>query len=666
MSRLLLVVCALAPLCAGGFDVHLPIGAATTLQCNLEGGTSLWDCAAAAVGAACGAEAMATEHCPYGGARHLLQTALEGLFRKSAGDASNTLAEGACGAGPDAAPCRAAAEPALSAALDAAGGYACGQGGAVSAGPRLASVLAALPPRARSLNATCGAFSAADAEAYDVIVVDGAIVGACDVGAVLEAALVRLAPRGTLVVRGAAPCASDGVYGATWAAVARLGRRDWVDVALGVFDGGIAFVHQRRARSPGSRGAVDGPFDDARLQRVFSTFQNDFESIYPMTLGPDALLASRVSQRGDGDYAGAASCGPAERDAVASLWADHRASVGFQDVWEYTSLLGCPEKAWLRPILASHLQGTRNMTSMRQTAQPLIVVNVGANKGYSIAKLLSEVAPELAVTPAAWGSQLRVLGAKQACGWCRDCLDEGGETAAFIAGAPAQRGLVLDLHAIEPLGANVRLLQSVLEAFGFRAAEGGVWTLDVQGVSARVTLHAVAASDSDRSALFPALAAGEEVGGLCDEFGDSCADVFHGYYDPERLEQLERVQVRSLDSLFPDLRIDLLLVDVEGADPDVLKGAAKMLVGRRVAFVEFENHFRGAWAVTALKDVVSDVFEARGFDCYLQGAHSALWPLSRGCWHANYDVKVWSNVACLARSEQDWHHVLDRHVVRGS
>ena len=81
------------------------------------------------------------------------------------------------------------------------------------------------------------------------------------------------------------------------------------------------------------------------------------------------------------------------------------------------------------------------------------------------------------------------------------------------------------------------------------------------------------------------------------------------------------------------------------------------------AQVEFEHHFRGAWATTDLAAVVADLADL-GFDCYLQGAMSALWRLSNGCFDANLAVKAWSNVACVRRDELAWHALMEAHAVQ--
>ncbi len=50
------------------------------------------------------------------------------------------------------------------------------------------------------------------------------------------------------------------------------------------------------------------------------------------------------------------------------------------------------------------------------------------------------------------------------------------------------------------------------------------------------------------------------------------------------------VRTQRLDDLFPDGRIDVMKMDVEGHEPAVLRGAAGLLAGRRIGHLVFEAH----------------------------------------------------------------------------
>ena len=178
--------------------------------------------------------------------------------------------------------------------------------------------------------------------------------------------------------------------------------------------------------------------------------------------------------------------------------------------------------------------------------------------------------------------------------------------------------------------------------------------------TATVVIHHKALGEAPTLASFPSLAAGEEVGSVCEGGDDVCEDdsTFDGRYE-RGAPAFETVRVDTLDGLgLPDRPVDFLLLDVEGYDPKVIAGGPKTV--RAARFLEFEYHFRGAWAHDTLQRHVDDL-ATHGFDCYLQGAHSVLWRLSNGCFHPNFELKAWSNVACVKRDDLAWHAFLEDH-----
>jgi len=173
-------------------------------------------------------------------------------------------------------------------------------------------------------------------------------------------------------------------------------------------------------------------------------------------------------------------------------------------------------------------------------------------------------------------------------------------------------------------------------------------------------LHRLALAEKRSVASFPSLAAGEEVGAVCPA-GEACeAAAFEGRFGGDA-PAFESVTVETLDALLPGATVDFLLLDVEGYDPLVLAGGRETVA--RARFLEFEYHFRGAWAEDVTLERTAADLDAAGFDCYLQGAHSALWRLSRGCFHAAFELRAWSNVACVRRDEPAWAAILDERAV---
>ena len=117
--------------------------------------------------------------------------------------------------------------------------------------------------------------------------------------------------------------------------------------------------------------------------------------------------------------------------------------------------------------------------------------------------------------------------------------------------------------------------------------------------------------------------------------------------------------METLDGIIDGV-VDYLSLDVEGQDPLVLDGGMETVKNARL--VEFEYHFRGAWAEETLKGR-TEQFEGMGFDCYLQGAHGSLWRLTGGCFDEAFEVKRWANVVCVSRHEIAWRDALLRWAV---
>ena len=323
--------------------------------------------------------------------------------------------------------------------------------------------------------------------------------------------------------------------------------------------------------------------------------------------------------------------------------------------WDFAAQLGCPEQAWVADVVDAHAAGARASERIFRA------MLVGANKGYGLARLLKLLTPELGVTPATWGASLRQRGAALACGWCRDCLADADDDAvvaqhpgachddpaAYAARPP--RGL--EAHLVEPLSANVALLENALRDHGF-IKEEGAWR---RGAAA-VVLHRVALAEKEGRARFPSLKAGEEVGEVCED--TTCdAAAFAGRFDGDDAAW-EDVDVTTLDALArDDAAFDFVSLDVEGHDPLVLDGGPATI--GNAGLVAFEYHFRGAWAADSLRRR-SAKLDASGFDCFLEGAHGALWRLAGGCFDDAYEVRRWANVICARRAEVAWRAALLR------
>lgn len=120
--------------------------------------------------------------------------------------------------------------------------------------------------------------------------------------------------------------------------------------------------------------------------------------------------------------------------------------------------------------------------------------------------------------------------------------------------------------------------------------------------------------------------------------------------EEERLEQCRPVTVYSLqDFIHYNVKsqgpIHILSIDVEGFDCDVLLGAGEKTL-ERVEYIEFEYNWMGSWSHVHLYDIIH-LLDEIGFTCYWAGM-DLLWRITN-CWQSFYDLKVWSNIACVNR-----------------
>ena len=558
----------------------------------------------------CARHALTQEPRLNASARELVVVGLENLIARSPGAQIAELAG-------------LADESRIRAAADEVGGFACDGGRTLRRARARSEEVALAVARARGF----ATWTRADCQGpldqnAGAALIDGIT---CDVTEAVDAAFANLPLRAAIIIRGALPCTVDG-YGGVWRDLIKL-RRPTLDVAVAAADGGLAVLIRRapRASSPMSPEFAAWP-----AAFSFESFDAHRVELY----GGPSVGTKHGRRFVDADSIVAWSV-DVYRDVVPSLvCADaslFTASLGIslendEDAWDKAALLGCPGRPWLSDALRAH------------TGKPFRAVFVGANKGYGLASLLSILAPSLQVSPATWGVSLRKLNARLACGWCRDCLEDGEEWDDDITDT-----IVVDL--VEPLRANVGLLAGCLRDHGF-VEDDGTWTKGF----VTVRLLPLALGRTKGRATFPSLAAGEEVGEVCD--GTCDAGQFAGRFESE--PRFEDVTVETLDGIITE-KVDYLSLDVEGHDPLVLDGGIETVKNARL--VEFEYHFRGAWARETLKGR-TEQFEGMGFDCYLQGAHGSLWRLTGGCFADAYEVKRWANVVCVRRDQIAWRDTL--------
>ena len=288
--------------------------------------------------------------------------------------------------------------------------------------------------------------------------------------------------------------------------------------------------------------------------------------------------------------------------------------------------LGCPSSSWEDAVAEVPRQG------------PVVMVNIGANKGYNIAAFLALWTQTPGLSVSAWQDAI-VKYAKRykkgallsmnfiRCGVCGACSRRKPPKHSRSGGVA---------HAIELQSANRDLIRNASET---------------TGVAQLVRVHDFAASNQTKEMRFVAdkvnSQAGRESTQLCT---GKCAG-------PSK--QTKSIQAKTYDDFARDEGIDqafLVSMDVEGFDPLVIEGMRKSIEARRIALFEFETHSKGYWKHESRSGAPPDEqralgpilkwVEAAGYECFWQSVGGRLVPASGECWSPGMEQMGWANVLC--------------------
>jgi FkbM family methyltransferase len=271
----------------------------------------------------------------------------------------------------------------------------------------------------------------------------------------------------------------------------------------------------------------------------------------------------------------------------------------------------CPSGLWherIAPLLA---------------APEMVMLNVGANKGYNLVEFLQRYSAAAGnLTHAQWYSRLMELGCKaQCCGVCASCK------ASRI---PQQATAKVHLHAFELQPANAALLQQL-----------------VTSASLPVSVHSTAVSNMSGT-----VQTSVDVKPGSESFGIIRA---------ARRRQGQGVErpVTTLDAFMRSHRVErahFVSIDTEGEDPLVLHGRDRSLAERRVDVVEFE--YNRKWkAVLRNPRPMAPVVEwmhRLGYVCFWQGNKGALAQISGSCYREETRNRFGfarSNAVCSHRAD---------------
>ena len=319
----------------------------------------------------------------------------------------------------------------------------------------------------------------------------------------------------------------------------------------------------------------------------------------------------------------------------------------------------CAESdAWMAPLIEADLRGSSGNSAALQAPLRRMVLNVGANKGYLAAALLSRWRPASRASPAGVRSLIgSVPGVheRNLCGICYDCRE-----AVPSLPTTGTRQTTMSVHAVEPAQTNFRLLQRFAASLVSGAAAvnaSGAANVGADTSFPPLVVHEAAVSDYVGTARFADRGVGHE--------GSSLTNVGESTAATVRVTTVDALVASGEVPLVPGAVLDMLVVDTEGDDARVLRGATATL--NRTRLVLFEYHGIGGWSPkvngsSSLKDTIVWLDRA-GFDCYLLWTGGSNWRLS-GCWVDAFETRSWSNVVCVNRRDAAWSTAMARTALR--
>lgn len=120
------------------------------------------------------------------------------------------------------------------------------------------------------------------------------------------------------------------------------------------------------------------------------------------------------------------------------------------------------------------------------------------------------------------------------------------------------------------------------------------------------------------------------------------------------------VPLTTVDTLVHDLKlpkVDILIIDAEGADPAVLQGAEKTL--NSVRYMMFETHRWQTgthWEKTTILHVLRRL-NGYGFECYWAGNNGKLYSIT-SCYTEEFEESHWGNIVCVKRQDV-WFSIME-------
>lgn len=307
----------------------------------------------------------------------------------------------------------------------------------------------------------------------------------------------------------------------------------------------------------------------------------------------------------------------------------------------------CPSTKWLAQMLElDNTQGRR-----------VVGVNVGCNKAVDAIGMARQMGQNPIFNKRSWVKMMQNItnvkmrmmcavwgGANKKRRRVQRLVDYSQvDLSATASNSTTIKAPSLEYHCIEPMPSTNRVLKQSADILGLQ--EHGFH------------VHQYVISNTSGTGLFPNSDAGTE-----NMSAESCgaSEVEKASLNCEEVPMLtlDDFAAKHLDKTDNNSQrnLDVLSIDTEGFDLPVLRGARAVL--ERTRYLEFEYH--GVWAEELLLKDAVDYLEELEFICYFAG-QGQLFKVTGTCWINDlYEIRMWSNVACVHRSEHAWLQIMER------
>jgi hypothetical protein len=325
----------------------------------------------------------------------------------------------------------------------------------------------------------------------------------------------------------------------------------------------------------------------------------------------------------------------------------------------------CPVEEWLHQMATHDIPGSKFM------------VNIGINKGYTIAKWLNVFTPWNQVTTGKWQEYLLEVRPEleESCGPCNECQHTfPGQGFQRFLNIPHMTILAIDVnpHEITTVESIMRNIESAanvqhigvsmftaINAVGEKIGDWHIPACFVMEDDCGTVKHKDIIESNHMTYTLVDTVTFDH---LFSEFkmsyrkflknrGYIFQDLTNTTFYPDVIDQKDRLR-----NSFP--RIDLMAIDMDGYDALTIQGAYGQLAGRNIRSIMFEYHYLPPWRNMKLEEIV-DKLDGYGYDCYIKGINR-LWKLS-SCFVNPFEFHNRGNMMCILRGDI-WHDIVQPYV----